>query len=98
MFEITVGLLVVDHEKYAQYRAAIAPLLDAAGGRFRYDVEVARTLRSEAGHDVNRLFVIQFPDRSTKERFFADSQYLAIRRRLFEPSVERSVVIAEYER
>jgi hypothetical protein len=30
-FELTVGLLVVDPEKYAQYRAEIAPLLEAAG-------------------------------------------------------------------
>ena len=26
-FEMTVALFVVDHEKYAQYRAEIAPLL-----------------------------------------------------------------------
>ena len=31
-FEMTVGLFVADHEKYAQYRAEIAPLLEAAGG------------------------------------------------------------------
>lgn len=31
-FELTVGLLVVDPEKYAQYGAEIAPLLEAAGG------------------------------------------------------------------
>lgn len=30
-FELTVGLLVVDPEKYAQYRSEIAPLLEAAG-------------------------------------------------------------------
>jgi len=95
---MTVGLLVVDHEKYAQYRTAIAPLLDGARGRFRYDVEVARTLKSEAGHDINRLFVIQFPDRAAKERFFADPQYVSIRQRLFETAVERFVIIAEYER
>ena len=48
-FEMTVGLLVVDQEKYAQYRAEMTPLLEAAGGRFRYDFEVARTLKGEAG-------------------------------------------------
>jgi uncharacterized protein (DUF1330 family) len=45
-FELMVGLLVVDHEKYAQYRAEMSPLLEAIGGRFRYDFEVARTLKS----------------------------------------------------
>ena len=63
-FELTVGLLVVDPEKYAQYRSEIAPLLEAAGARFRYDFEVARSLKSEAGHDINRLLVIQFLDRA----------------------------------
>ena len=80
-FEMTVGLLVVDHEKYAQYRAEIAPLLAAAGGRFRYDFEVARTLKSEAEHDINRVFVLRFPDRASKESFFADpntSRYMPV--------------------
>ena len=95
-FDTTVGLSVVDREKYAQYRAEMTPLLEAAGGRFRYDFEVARTLKAEAGHAINRLFVIQFPDRAAKERFFADPQYVAIRARLFEPAVEGTTVIAEY--
>jgi uncharacterized protein (DUF1330 family) len=95
-YEMTVGLFVADQEKYAQYRAEIAPLLEAAGGRFRHDFEVARTLKSEASHDINRLFVIQFPDRSSKERFFALSEYVEIRARLFEKAVEGMTVIAEY--
>ena len=95
---MTVGLLVADHEKYAQYRAEIAPLLEAVGGRFRFDFEIRRTLKSEVGHEVNRLFVIQFPDRASKERFFADSEYLEIRTRLFEKAVERTVIIGEHLR
>ena len=56
-FEMIVGLFVVDQQKYTQYRAEIAPLLQAEGGRFRYDFEVSRVLKSDAGHDINRLFV-----------------------------------------
>lgn len=95
-FEMTVGLFVVDREKYAQYRAEIAPLLDAAGARFRYDFEVARTLKSEADHDINRVFVIQFPDRATKERFFTDSQYVEIHARVFDRAVQGTAIIAQY--
>jgi len=95
-FEMTVGLLVVDHEKYAQYRAEIAPLLEAAGGRFRYDFEVAKTLKSETNDDLNRVFVLQFPDRAGKERFFTDPQYVEIRGRLFEKAVQARATIAEY--
>jgi len=95
-FEMGVGLLVVDPGKYGEYRAEIAPLLEAAGGRFRYDFDVARTLKSDAGHDINRVFVIQFPDRARKERFFTDSQYLEIRSRLFEKAVDGATIIVEH--
>jgi len=97
-FEMIMGLLVLDHTKYAQYRAEIAPLLKAASARFRYDVEVARMLKTEAGHDINRLFVLEFPDRVGKELFFADPRYLEIRARLFEKAVAATTKIAEYER
>ena len=96
-YEINVGLLVADQEKYAQYRREMRPLLDAAGGAFRYDFEVARVLHAEEGTaEINRVFVIRFPSRSAKEAFFADPRYLEIRRRLFDPSVKARVSIAEY--
>ena len=42
------------------------------------------------------VFVIQFPDRASKERFFADSRYVEIRARLFDTSVAGRATIAEY--
>ena len=95
MFERIVGLLVVDDQKYAQYRAEIGPLLEAAGGRFRYDFEVSRTLKGDAEHAINRLFIMQFPDRTSKEQFFTNPQYLEIRARLFEKAVAGATIIAE---
>ena len=97
-FEMTLWLFVVDNKKYAQYRAEIQSSLEAHGGRFRYDFEVARALKSDAGHDINRLFVIEFPDRAHHQHFFADSQYVEIRRRLFEKAVAGWTIIAEYAR
>lgn len=96
-FQMIVGLFVADQEKYAQYRAEMTPLLHAAGGSFRFDFEVARTLKNDAPHDINRVFVIQFPDRETRDRFFADPRYLDIRGRLFEVSVNGITRIAEQE-
>ena len=96
-FEMTVGLLVNDHEKYALYRAGIAPLLQAAGGAFRYDFEVARTLKREVDHEFNRVFVLRFPDRAGRDRFFADARYLAIRGEYFEKAVQHTAIIAEYD-
>ena len=95
-FEMMVGLLVVDQGTYAQYRKEMRPLLEEAGGAFRYDFDVAHTLHSEDGADINRAFVLQFPSQSNKERFFADPRYVEIKRRLFDPAVKQRVSIAEY--
>src|SRR3954452_13836875 len=92
---MTVGLLVVDHDTYAQYRTEIAPLLETAGGGFRYDFEVRRTLYSEAPHEINRVFVIHFPDRGEKDRFFSNPEYRAIRARLFENAVQGTTILSE---
>jgi uncharacterized protein (DUF1330 family) len=96
-FEMMVGLLVIDHDRYAQYREAITPLLATAGGKFRYDFEVARVLKTEADCDMNRVFVISFPDRSSKERFFSDSDYRKVRARLYETAVAGTTILAEYD-
>jgi uncharacterized protein (DUF1330 family) len=94
-YEMTVGLVVTDHESYAEYRRAMRPLLEEAGGSFRYDFEVARVLHGDGAAEVNRVFVIEFPDEAGKDRFFADPRYLEIRRRFFDPAVKARVSIAE---
>ena len=96
-YERFFGLEVVDQDGYTQYRKEMVPLMEAAGGTFRYDFDIARVLRGETGAPINRAFVIQFPTRADSEKFFADARYLEIRRRLFEPSVKAIVAIAEYE-
>ena len=95
-YEMTVGLLVGDQDTYAQYRKEMRPLLDEAGGAFRYDFDVARTLHSEGGAEINRAFVLRFPSQPAKERFFADPRYVEIKRRLFDPAVRQRVSISEY--
>src|SRR3982751_5791928 len=95
-FEMTVGLRISDEEKYRQYRAEMVPLLYASGGLFRYDFEIARTLIPETDQHLNRVFVIQFPDRDGRDRLFSDPRYLDIRRRLFETAVSSVRIIAEY--
>ena len=95
-YDMTAMLFVADQGKYAQYRAEIAPLLEAAGGAFRYDFEIAKALKSEVGHDINRVFILRFPDREAKERFFTHPQYLEIRARLFDKAVRSMTIIAEH--
>ncbi len=98
MHEMVVALEVSDPAVYAQYRAAMRPLLEAAGGGFRYDFEIARTLKSAAPHAVTRLFTIHFRDRAAREAFFADPEYRRIKARFFEASVRGTTIVAEYER
>ena len=95
-YEMTLGLLVEDQASYTQYRSEIRPLLQEVGGAFRYDFIVARVMHNESGTEINRVFVLRFPDQGSKERFFADPRYLEIKRRWFDPAVAARVTIAEY--
>lgn len=98
-WEMMVGLFVSDPEVYRQYRDAMRPLLESVGGGgFRYDFEVARTLKSEADHDINRVFAIYFADRESKDRFFSNPDYVRIRADLFQKAVRGSTILAGYER
>ena len=94
-YEMTVALSVADQAAYGQYRAEMTPLLEARGGKFRYDFEVARELKPGEDPPINRVFVISFPDQATKEAFFSDPAYLEIRGRLFVKAVARTVRIGE---
>ena len=96
-FAMLVGLNVVDQEEYAQYRAGMTPLLEAAGGTFAHDFDVARTLKTAAAHDMNRVFLIRFPDRATRDQFFSSQDYLAVRDRHFGKSVQGATRLAEFE-
>ncbi|MCL4797256.1 MAG: DUF1330 domain-containing protein [Bryobacteraceae bacterium] len=96
-YETLNAVAVTDAGLYAQYRSAMIPLLEAAGGTFRFDCEVSRVLRGDVPDGINRVFVIRFPDRGAKEAFFADEEYRAIRARLFDRAVKAFQVIADYE-
>jgi uncharacterized protein (DUF1330 family) len=92
-----VGVNVVNAEMYAQYRAEMSPLLTASGGSFVVDVEVAQIFRAPEATPFNRLFTIRFPTRERLEAFFAAPEYLAIRQRLFDPSVSARVQLGKYD-
>lgn len=97
-YEMLFGVAITDQSMYAAYRTGIRPLLAMVGGAFRWDMEVSGVLKSEVQGDFNRVFVISFPDRSARDGFFENPQYLALRARLLIPAVEKITVIAEYER
>ena len=100
-YEIVMGIHVSDDEVYAEYRKAMMSILERYGGAFRWDFEVSGVLitPSESDRDgasINRLFVIRFPDRAARERFFADPGYAEVKKRYFDRSVTFKSIIAEY--
>ena len=96
-FERLAALSIVDQDMYAKYRAAIRPLLDEVGADFRFDFAVSEVLRSEGSIPINRAFVLRFPHRTAKVRFFSDPRYATIKQTLFDVSVASVVVLAEYD-
>jgi len=97
-FEMIVGLNVVDREAYAEYRKGITPILKEYGGGFRYDFSIKETFSNSSPHPITRLFAIYFPDKATKEKFFADDSYRTIRAQYMEKAVDGRVTIAEHIR
>lgn len=97
-YEMMVALEIVDPDGYQRYREAMRPLLEAAGGGFRYDFEIARTLRSAAAHPITRVFAIYFRDRAARDALFADPQYQEIKARHFASAVRATTILAEYSR
>lgn len=92
---LLMGLEVTDEASYAGYRARMTPILSSYGGAFGHDFVVARVLKGDAR--INRVFTLLFPDRATRERFFADARYRAARAELFEPAVGAVIVLGELE-
>ena len=88
-YDQLIAMNVTDEAGYARYRAEMTPLLHEFGGSFRYDFRIAETLKSETSHPVTRVFILSFPDRSVRDAFFADERYLRVRKRHFEPAVDR---------
>ena len=96
--EMMVGLTVTDDAVYQQYREAMAPLLAAHGGGFRYDFRVSEVLKSASDHPINRVFAIYFANEAQRDEFFANPEYRAIKARFFERSVAGTTIFGAYER
>jgi uncharacterized protein (DUF1330 family) len=92
-----VGVEVVDEAAYARYRDGATPILAAHGGCFGIDLTVARWLSSSGDGRPNRVFTLMFPERRTRDQFFADARYRAVRSAFFDAAVARMIVFGEYE-
>jgi uncharacterized protein (DUF1330 family) len=96
-YQMWIGLNVTDSEGYASYRRDMRPMFERHGGKFLQDFLVSKTLVSSASHPVNRVFLIEFPTRESKERFLSDPEYLLVKRKYYIPSVSGTSYLAEFE-
>ncbi|HEX5660546.1 MAG TPA: DUF1330 domain-containing protein [Polyangiales bacterium] len=87
MLEVTWGLQVDDAALYADYRAAMKPILSSFEGAFVLDLWVAERLLAPTDAPFNRLFTIRFASERSMEAFFAHPDYLAAKRTFFTRSV-----------
>lgn len=97
-YEILVGLNVLDNSLYQEYRLAMKPILISYGGGFGYDFKVSETLASETTNDINRVFTINFPSSGKMDQFFSDPEYIKVKSRYFDSSVESTTTISSYEK
>jgi len=95
--EMMVGLTVTDEVTYQQYRDAMAPLLAAHGGGFRYDFTIGKVLKSASDHPINRVFAIYFGSSAQKDAFFAHPDYLAIKAKFFQRAVVGTTIFGAYD-
>lgn len=86
-FNVLVGAELKDEDLYQAYRDKMYPLLKSFGGDFKYDFQAKATAMSQNGTNFNRVFVISFPDEKSRDSFFSDAEYLAIREDYLNPSV-----------
>ena len=97
-FERIVGLNVTDETEYQRYRDRMLPILESYGGSFGFDLQVSEVLQSKTNEPINRVFTIEFPDRQTMDRFFADPTYLQVRSRHFEKAVSSVTIISLHDK
>lgn len=98
VYEILVGVNVVDEAGYQAYREGMTPILETYGGGFSNDFRVSEVLKAESGNPINRIFTIYFESQSASQAFFANEDYARVKQAHFENSVTVTTIIAGYER
>lgn len=97
-YERIMGIYVSDDDEYQKYRNGMMPILKSFGGSFGYDLKVSEVLRSKTEDDINRVFTLEFPSKQVMGNFFADSEYLAVKKKHFNRSVDSVTAISMHEK
>ncbi len=97
-FERVMGINVTDDTEYQKYREGMTPILESFGGSFGFDFKVSEVLLSKTKDDINRVFTIEFPSKQTMEEFFSSPDYLEVKNKYFNSSVNSKTVISLHEK
>jgi uncharacterized protein (DUF1330 family) len=97
-YERIMGLEVVDFDMYQDYRDAMTPLLHAIGGDFGFDFIVSKVLKSKTEDNINRVFTLEFPSKEIMNQFFNSPDYITVKNKYFDHSVNSKVVISLHEK
>lgn len=97
-YEMMVGLQIKNDTEYANYREAMGTILKSYGGGFRYDFRVSETLKNEEERPINRVFAIYFENKEKMDEFFKNPDYLKVKSKFYDVSVEATTIISKYER
>ncbi|MEZ9232518.1 DUF1330 domain-containing protein [Vibrio amylolyticus] len=98
MYEMLVGLEVSNPDVYALYRKAMKPILTQYQGGFGVDFIVSEVLLSQTDAPINRVFTIHFPSASTADEFFSSPEYLEVKAKYFETSVNHITILSSYDK
>lgn len=78
-YYMLVSIEVLDPERYAEYRANVSATIESHGGR--YLVRGGEATPFEGPHDDEiRHVVLEFPDRTTAERWWISPDYAEVKK------------------
>ena len=98
MIEMLVGLFVTNDSEYTKYREGMTPILKSIGGDFGYDFKISEVLKNESKNKINRVFTIYFPNEEKMNTFFSNKEYLIVKDKYFNNSVDSTTILSTYNR
>lgn len=96
-YERIMGLDVIDDQEYQKYREAMTPILKSFGGSFGYDFKVSEVLLTKTADNINRVFTISFPNPKKMDDFFSNPDYLVVKEKYFNQSVQSITTISLHD-
>lgn len=92
---LIADIAVRDAAAFEAYRAKVAPMVAAYGGRYLVRGGAIEVLEGDPGYA--RLTVIEFPDHAAAKRFYDSADYAPLLRIRTESTDSKVVLVAGYD-